>query len=159
MAAPQDVHVRICNQEIVKFDLEVKALIQVFPGLLPGSSSPNPRLRWPPVSSAVSLPSFPLLVKSQVVGPAPWPATRLWSPLGPVSLTVGPDSPSTCCCVALFWTLPCSLVPDQAYPLWPPLAPPPHTSRLGPPRNIPVTLVLPAFCHRPPHHLVASWGP
>uniref|UniRef100_A0A673U603 BCL2 interacting protein 1 n=1 Tax=Suricata suricatta TaxID=37032 RepID=A0A673U603_SURSU len=28
MAAPQDVHVRICNQEIVKFDLEVKALIQ-----------------------------------------------------------------------------------------------------------------------------------
>ncbi|ELW48014.1 Vesicle transport protein SEC20 [Tupaia chinensis] len=29
MAAPQDVHVRICNQEIVKFDLEVKALIQV----------------------------------------------------------------------------------------------------------------------------------
>ncbi|XP_039734176.1 vesicle transport protein SEC20 isoform X4 [Pteropus medius] len=28
MAAAQDVHVRICNQEIVKFDLEVKALIQ-----------------------------------------------------------------------------------------------------------------------------------
>ncbi|KAK2503702.1 hypothetical protein MC885_007610 [Smutsia gigantea] len=28
MAPPQDVHVRICNQEIVKFDLEVKALIQ-----------------------------------------------------------------------------------------------------------------------------------
>ncbi|XP_032952880.1 vesicle transport protein SEC20 isoform X1 [Rhinolophus ferrumequinum] len=28
MAASQDVHVRICNQEIVKFDLEVKALIQ-----------------------------------------------------------------------------------------------------------------------------------
>ncbi|MBW00020.1 Vesicle transport protein SEC20, partial [Eschrichtius robustus] len=28
MAVPQDVHVRICNQEIVKFDLEVKALIQ-----------------------------------------------------------------------------------------------------------------------------------
>ncbi|KAF6080599.1 BCL2 interacting protein 1 [Phyllostomus discolor] len=28
MAATQDVHVRICNQEIVKFDLEVKALIQ-----------------------------------------------------------------------------------------------------------------------------------
>uniref|UniRef100_F7HD32 BCL2 interacting protein 1 n=1 Tax=Callithrix jacchus TaxID=9483 RepID=F7HD32_CALJA len=28
MAALQDVHVRICNQEIVKFDLEVKALIQ-----------------------------------------------------------------------------------------------------------------------------------
>lgn len=33
MAAAQDVHVRICNQEIVKFDLEVKALIQV---LMPG---------------------------------------------------------------------------------------------------------------------------
>ncbi|XP_065761535.1 vesicle transport protein SEC20 isoform X2 [Muntiacus reevesi] len=28
MATAQDVHVRICNQEIVKFDLEVKALIQ-----------------------------------------------------------------------------------------------------------------------------------
>ncbi|XP_064452630.1 vesicle transport protein SEC20 isoform X3 [Mirounga angustirostris] len=28
MAASQDVHVRICNQEIIKFDLEVKALIQ-----------------------------------------------------------------------------------------------------------------------------------
>ena len=34
MAVPQDVHVRICNQEIVKFDLEVKALIQV---LMPGT--------------------------------------------------------------------------------------------------------------------------
>lgn len=34
MAAAQDVHVRICHQEIVKFDLEVKALIQV---LIPGT--------------------------------------------------------------------------------------------------------------------------
>ncbi|KAM4678520.1 vesicle transport protein SEC20 [Discoglossus pictus] len=28
MAASQDVHVRICHQEIVKYDLEIKALIQ-----------------------------------------------------------------------------------------------------------------------------------
>ncbi|XP_005992569.1 vesicle transport protein SEC20 [Latimeria chalumnae] len=28
MAASQDVHLRICNQEIIKYDLEVKALIQ-----------------------------------------------------------------------------------------------------------------------------------
>lgn len=60
MAAPQDVHVRICNQEIVKFDLEVKALIQVLtPGTLPGSRRPQPKLRRLPGSSAVSLPSFP----------------------------------------------------------------------------------------------------
>lgn len=55
MAAPQDVHVRICNQEIVKFDLEVKALIQVhILRLLSGS-------RWPPwhpeYSRPVQLPS------------------------------------------------------------------------------------------------------
>ncbi|MEE6479573.1 hypothetical protein FKM82_012292 [Ascaphus truei] len=28
MAAAQDVHVRICHQEMVKYDLEIKALIQ-----------------------------------------------------------------------------------------------------------------------------------
>lgn len=55
MAAPQDVHVRICNQEIVKFDLEVKALIQVLIfGIFLESSSPQVSL----VSSELS--SFPL---------------------------------------------------------------------------------------------------
>lgn len=29
MAASADVHVRICEQEIIKYDLEIKALIQV----------------------------------------------------------------------------------------------------------------------------------
>jgi hypothetical protein len=55
MAAPQDVHVRICNQEIVKFDLEVKALIQVqILRLLSGS-------RWPPWH----LPEYSRLVRFQ----------------------------------------------------------------------------------------------
>lgn len=29
MASSADVHVRICGQEIIKYDLEIKALIQV----------------------------------------------------------------------------------------------------------------------------------
>jgi len=29
MASSADVHVRICGQEIVKYDLEIKALVQV----------------------------------------------------------------------------------------------------------------------------------
>lgn len=29
MAAATDVHVRVCEQEIIKYDLEIKALIQV----------------------------------------------------------------------------------------------------------------------------------
>lgn len=29
MASSADVHVRICAQEIIKYDLEIKALIQV----------------------------------------------------------------------------------------------------------------------------------
>lgn len=29
MAATTDVHVRVCEQEIIKYDLEIKALIQV----------------------------------------------------------------------------------------------------------------------------------
>ncbi len=29
MASSSDVHVRICGQEIIKYDLEIKALIQV----------------------------------------------------------------------------------------------------------------------------------
>lgn len=57
MAAAQDVHVRICNQEIVRFDLEVKALIQV---LIPGTLGPAVLTQ----SSTVSLQSFPRSVGS-----------------------------------------------------------------------------------------------
>lgn len=125
MAAAQDVHVRICNQEIVKFDLEVKALIQVLiPGTL-GPSRPNPELRWPPVGSAVSLPSFPHLVRSPRSLALPY--GRLTSPLypfGPFPLAlslrpgaVGSPPPGQ----------PYVPVPDQASPLWPRSVPPLRT--------------------------------
>ncbi|XP_036983825.2 vesicle transport protein SEC20 isoform X1 [Artibeus jamaicensis] len=48
MAATQDVHVRICNQEIVKFDFEVKALIQDIrdcPGPLGALTELNTRVK------------------------------------------------------------------------------------------------------------------
>lgn len=84
MAAPQDVHVRICNQEIVKFDLEVKALIQVLiPRTLP---------RGPLVGSAGSRPSLHL-----VGTPRPWvqspTAGFLRSLLGVPGLAVVCDTP------------------------------------------------------------------
>ena len=86
MAIAQDVHVRICNQEIVKFDLEVKALIQV---LMPGIPA---RVQQPQIQAQLGffeLSGFtpelsPLGQVPAATGPAPCPLPLSCPALGPV---------------------------------------------------------------------------
>lgn len=97
MAAAQDVHVRICNQEIVRFDLEVKALIQV---LIPGTLGPA-------VLTRLTAELSPFGQVSQVAGPAPWPAYISSYPFGPFPLIVYLEPPSGCRWLASSGTLLC----------------------------------------------------
>lgn len=84
MAAAQDVHVRICNQEIVRFDLEVKALIQVLTPRAPAGRQPP--YTAPPAACGLRglAPELAALGQgSPGAGPALWPAAPSLARFGP----------------------------------------------------------------------------